>query len=154
MEINPPYISCSVCFTLDGGDEVRGEEVHKHPELGSEMPVRRPQDPKGPGTVGVVVEHSDEYALTKLPGYGEVRQVGDAHALLGHEDDRLERACHGRFRQFAFDAGMLGPQRPSLELSASRKLVVQTGMSPEVVRGPGNTLGREIGRGRHEASAI
>src|SRR5271156_5754201 len=49
---------------------------------------------------------------------------------------------------------MLGPQRPSLEPSTGRKLVVQTGMSLEVVRGPRNTLGREIGRGRHEASAI
>ena len=49
---------------------------------------------------------------------------------------------------------MLGPERPSLELSAGRKLVVQTGMSLEVVRDQRNTLGRQIGRGRHEASAI
>jgi hypothetical protein len=49
---------------------------------------------------------------------------------------------------------MLGPERPSLELSAGRKLVVQAGMSLEVVRDQRNTLGRQIGRGRHEASAI
>jgi Transposase IS116/IS110/IS902 family len=45
-------------------------------------------------------------------------------------------------------------ERPSLEPSAGRKLVVQAGMSLEVVRDQRNTLGRQIGRGRHEASAI
>src|SRR5690348_326128 len=49
---------------------------------------------------------------------------------------------------------MLGPERPSLELSAGRKLVVQAGMSLEVVRAQRNALGRQVGRGRHEASAI
>src|SRR5260221_8385312 len=49
---------------------------------------------------------------------------------------------------------MLGPQRPSLELSAGRKLVVQAGMSLEVVRDQRNTFGRQIGRRRHEAFAI
>jgi hypothetical protein len=49
---------------------------------------------------------------------------------------------------------MLGPERPSLELSAGRKLVVQAGMGLEVVRDQRNTLGRQIGRGRHEASTI
>jgi hypothetical protein len=87
------------------------------------MPVRRPQDPKRSGAIGVVVEHSDECAFTELPADGEVRQVGNAHALLGHEDDRLERAGHRRFRQFTLDAGLLGPQWPSFELSAGRKLV-------------------------------
>src|SRR5208282_6369170 len=52
------------------------------------------------------------------------------------------------------DSGMLGPERPSLEFSAGRKLVVQAGMSLEVVRDQRNTLGRQIGRGRHEAPAI
>ena len=49
---------------------------------------------------------------------------------------------------------MLGPQRPSLELPAGRKLVVQAGMRLEVVRDQRNTLGRQICRGRHEASAV
>src|SRR6516225_4479347 len=49
---------------------------------------------------------------------------------------------------------MLGPERPSLELSAGRKLVVQAGMGLEVVRDQRNTLGRQVGRRRHEASAI
>ena len=49
---------------------------------------------------------------------------------------------------------MLGRQRPSLELAAGRKLVVQTGMSLEVGRGQSNAFGRQIGRGRHQASAI
>src|SRR5690348_1351945 len=49
---------------------------------------------------------------------------------------------------------MLGPERPSLELSAGRKLVVQASMSLEVVRAQRNALGRQIGRCRHEASAI
>src|SRR6478672_5398237 len=49
---------------------------------------------------------------------------------------------------------MLGPDRPSLKLSAGRKLVVQAGMSLEVVRDQRNTLGRQVGRGGDEASAI
>src|SRR5258706_5793922 len=138
---------CCVCFALYGWDEVRGEKVYECSELGSEMPFRRPQDPKGSGAIGVVVEHGDEQAFTKLPADGEVRQVGDAHALLGHKDDWLERTCHGRSGQFALDAGRLGPQRPLLELSAGRKLVVQTGMGLEVVRSQRNTLRRQIGRG-------
>src|ERR1700730_15441197 len=44
--------------------------------------------------------------------------------------------------------------RPSLKLSASRKLVVQAGMSLEVVPDQRNTLNRQIGRGGHEASAV
>src|ERR1700730_14721053 len=49
---------------------------------------------------------------------------------------------------------MLGPERPSLELFAGRKLVVQAGVSLEVVRDQRNTVGRQIGRRRHEAFAI
>src|ERR1700730_9682537 len=49
---------------------------------------------------------------------------------------------------------MLGPQRPSLELSAGGKLVVQAGMRLEVVRDQRNTLGCQIGWRRHEAFAI
>jgi hypothetical protein len=72
-----PAASCSVCFAFRSGEKVCGEEVHEHSELGSEMPARRPQDPKGSGAIGVVVEHGDEYALTKLPAYGEVGQTGN-----------------------------------------------------------------------------
>jgi hypothetical protein len=50
----------SVCFAFDGRDKVRGEKVYECSELGSEMPARRPQDPKGPGAISVVVEHGDE----------------------------------------------------------------------------------------------
>ena len=118
------------------------------------MPARRPQHPKRSGAVGVVVEHGDEQAFTKLPADGEVRQIGDAQALLGHIDQRLKRACDRRFRQFNLDAGLLRRQGPLLEPSAGRKPVVQTGMSLEVIRGFGNTFGREISRGRHQAPAI
>src|SRR6266404_1000129 len=88
-------VSCSVCFAFHNGDNVRGEKVYEHSELGSEMPARRPDDSKGSGAISVVVEHGDEYAFTKLPAYGEVRQVGDTHALFGHTDQRLKRTCHG-----------------------------------------------------------
>jgi hypothetical protein len=40
---------------------------------------------------------------------------------------------------------MLGTQRPLLELSAGRKLVVQAGVRLEVVRDQRNTVGRQIG---------
>src|SRR5580704_14459493 len=79
-------VSCSVSFAFDGGDKIRGDKVYEHSELGSEMPARRPQDPKGSGAISVVVEHGDEYAFAKLPAYGEVRQVGNAHPLFGHKD--------------------------------------------------------------------
>ena len=41
-------------------EKVRGEKVYEYSELGSEMPARRPQDPKGSGAISVVVEHGDE----------------------------------------------------------------------------------------------
>ena len=81
-----PAVSCAVCFAFHNGDKVRGEKVYEHSELGSEMPARRPDDSKGSGALSVVVKHGGEYAFTKLPAYGEVRQVGDAHALFGHKD--------------------------------------------------------------------
>src|ERR1700722_17989404 len=49
---------------------------------------------------------------------------------------------------------MLGPKRPSLELPAGWELVVQAGVSLEVVGRQRNTLGRQIGRRCHKASAI
>ena len=113
------------------------------------MPARRPQDAKGPRGLSVVVQHGDEYALTKLPAYGEVGQTSDTHALFGHTNERLNRAYHGCLGQFGLDAGMLGPKRPSLELPAGRKLVVQAGMGLEVVGDQRNTLGRQIGRRCH-----
>jgi hypothetical protein len=73
-------------FAFHGWDKVRGEKVYEYSELGSEMPARRPEDPKGSGAISVVVQHGDEYAFTKLPAYGEVRQVGDTQALFGHRD--------------------------------------------------------------------
>src|SRR5215475_6856717 len=108
------------------------------------MPARRPQDPKGSGAIGVVVEYGHEQTFAKLPIYGEVWQVGDAQTLFGHVDQRLKRTRHGRFRQLILDVGMLGPQRPSLEPPAGRKPVVQTGMSLEVIGSQRNAFGREI----------
>src|SRR6202008_3515229 len=138
----------AVCFAFHGGDKIRGGKVHEWSELGSEMPARRPQDPKRSGAVGVVVEYGDEQTFTKLPADGEVRQIGDTQALLGHIAQRLKCACDRRFRQFNLDAGLLGWHGPLLEPSAGRKPVVQTGMRLEVIRGFGNTFGRQIGRGR------
>ena len=93
----------------------------------------------------MVVEHGDECALTKLARYCEVWQVGDAQAVFGHKDQRFERAYNGCPGQFDLDARLSRRQRPSLELSACWKLMVQTGMSLEVVRGQRDTLGRQIG---------
>jgi len=59
-------------LAFHGGDEIRGEKVYEHSELGSEMPARRPQDPKRSGVISVVVEYGGEYAFTKLPADGEV----------------------------------------------------------------------------------
>ena len=74
------------CFAFDDGDKIRCEKVYECPELGRQIPARRPQDPKRSGAIGVVVEHGDEQTFTKLPAYGEVRQVGNTHALYGHKD--------------------------------------------------------------------
>src|ERR1700730_6249948 len=68
-------------------EKVRGEKVDEHSELGREMPARRPQDPKGGSRgISVVVEHGDEYAVAKLPAYGEVGQTSNTHAFFGHGD--------------------------------------------------------------------
>jgi hypothetical protein len=48
---------------------------------------------------------------------------------------------------------MLGPERPSLERSAGRELVVQAGMSLKVGRDFRNALGGQVGRRSHETSA-
>jgi len=45
---------------------------------------------------------------SRLSAYGEIRQIGDAHALFGHKDYRLERTRDGRPGQFTLDVGMSG----------------------------------------------
>ena len=45
---------------LDPQDKVRGEKVYEYSELGSEMSVRRPEDPKGPGAISAAVKYGDE----------------------------------------------------------------------------------------------
>jgi hypothetical protein len=69
---------------------------------------------------------------SRLSAYGEIRQIGDAHALFGHKDYRLERTRDGRPGQFTLDVGMFGPQ-PSLEFSAGRELMAKAGVSLRVV---------------------
>jgi hypothetical protein len=44
---------------------------------------------KGAGAICVIVEHGEEYAVTRLPAYGEVWQVGGTQASL-----RFKRSCH------------------------------------------------------------
>jgi DNA-binding transcriptional LysR family regulator len=58
-----------------------------------------------------------------LPADGEIRHVGDTHALFGHKDQRLERTCHG-----CRDLGVIGTQTWRLADLGSKHMLLKEGI--------------------------